>query len=230
MTPTTQLDRDLSIDEGFLKAIGHPVRFRILEELNERAASPSELADTLSMPVQRVAYHFSVLQKQDAIEFVGTRPSSGALKRVYRATARPLVDDARWAHLPQSVRNALFGSILDGLWRHVVEGAQAGGFDDPQSHASWTAIDVDREGYQEIAAILEEVVGRVLDVQARAANRLAALPEAERHTERTELAIMHYHRPRDGETEPARQRPPETQHEPEPERKRRRPRLPRLRV
>jgi DNA-binding transcriptional ArsR family regulator len=198
MTTSSEPAGGTAIDARLLKAIGHPVRFRILEQLTERPASPAEVAQVIGMPTQHVSYHFSVLAENGAIEFVGTKPSKGAVKRVYRATERPWLDDSHWMQLPPAIRAALFNDILNGMWEHVVEGARAGGFEDPKTHASWTTLDLDREGYAAVCDLLEETLERVVAVQAESAERVANMPEDERQTERTEVAILHYHRPRQG--------------------------------
>lgn len=187
------------MDARLLKAIGHPVRWRILRELTERPASPAEVAGIIGMPTQHVSYHFSVLADNGAIEFVGTKPSRGAVKRVYRATERPWLDEAQYIQLPPAIRAALFNDTLNAIWQHVVEGARAGGFEDPKTHTSWTVLDLDREGYEDVAELLIETLERVIAIQAEAAERVSGLPEEDRETERTEVAMLHYHRPREGE-------------------------------
>lgn len=199
MTPSSEPAQELAIDTRLLKAIGHPVRFRILQELTNRPASPAEVAAAIGMPTQHVSYHFSVLAENGAIEFVGTKPSRGAVKRVYRATERPWLDEAHWAELPPAVRSGIANDILNGMWEHVVEGVRAGGFDDPKTHSTWTVLDLDRQGFEAVADLLIETLERALAVQAEAAERLSKLPEDERETERSEVAILHYHRPREGE-------------------------------
>lgn len=135
-----------------VKAMGHPLRHRILVCLNERQASPSTLAKELDEPLGNVAYHVKILLENDAIELVETKPVRGAIEHIYRATARV--------------------------------------------HMSWTPLELDREGYEEVADLLAEALDRVLAIEAESSGRLAELPEAQRESERTELAVMHYHRSR----------------------------------
>jgi DNA-binding transcriptional ArsR family regulator len=179
-----------------VKAMGHPLRHRILVRLNERQASPSTLAKELDEPLGNVAYHVKILLENDAIELVETKPVRGAIEHIYRATARPFFDDEHWARLPLSLRRALFDETMQKAWEHVVEAAEGSGFDDPRVHVSWTPLDLDREGYEEVANLLAEALDRALAIHAQSSGRLAEFPEAQRESERTELAIMHYHRPR----------------------------------
>ena len=86
MPPTS---KDATIDRRLIKALGHPVRVRALEVLNERVASPSQLAKDLGEPLGNVAYHVKILEENDAIELVRTAPVRGALEHFYRAKVRP---------------------------------------------------------------------------------------------------------------------------------------------
>lgn len=203
MTPKSETAAEGAINTRLLKAIGHPIRFRILGEVTERPSSPAEVAARIGMPTQHVAYHFGVLAENGAIEFVGTKPSRGAVKRMYRAIDRPWLDEAHWAELPPAVRSGVANDILNRMWEHVVEGVRAGGFDDPKTHSTWTVLDLDRQGFEEVADLLIETLERALAVQAEAAERLSELPEDERETERSEVAMLHYHRPRAGEKDAA---------------------------
>jgi DNA-binding transcriptional ArsR family regulator len=188
-----------AIETRIAKAFAHPLRFHILQLLNEREASPSALAQQLDEPLGNVSYHVKTLLEADAIELVRTRPVRGAVEHVYRATARPYFSDEEYAKLPTSFRNEMLGSTLQELWAHVLQAARSGGLDHPETHISWTALDLDREGYEEVVKILADALERALDIQAESAGRLASLDEGERASERTELAIMHYHRPRERE-------------------------------
>ena len=117
---------DQAIETRIVKAFAHPLRFRILQLLNEREASPSALAQQLDEPLGNVSYHVKILREADAIELVRTRPVRGAIEHVYRATARPYFDDAAYAALPASFRNEMIGSTLQELWGHLLQAARAG--------------------------------------------------------------------------------------------------------
>ena len=109
-----------------IKAMGHPLRFRLLLRLNEGAASPSTLARELDEPLGNVAYHVKILLEQDAIELVDTRPVRGAIEHVYRAVSRPYFGEDHWAELPLSVRQTMLDENLQRMWEHVAEAAKAG--------------------------------------------------------------------------------------------------------
>lgn len=71
-------------DAIMMKALAHPVRARALTVLNERMASPSELAEEQDEAVGYVAYHVRVLREMELIELVKSRQVRGATEHFYR--------------------------------------------------------------------------------------------------------------------------------------------------
>jgi DNA-binding transcriptional ArsR family regulator len=200
MTPSKQkkIPVEKSVDQRLIRALGHPVRDRILRALNERVASPAELAKEWGEPVVNIAYHFRVLRDCDAVELVRQEQRRGAVEHFYRATMRPYLGAAEWESLPLSTRRALDAQNLRELWSHVTEAAGEGGFDDPATHISWTRLELDDEAYAEVAEDLSALLERVLALQGEVANRHAGLSPEEREdaeARRTELAILHFDRP-----------------------------------
>jgi DNA-binding transcriptional ArsR family regulator len=92
----TLKSKEAPVDQRLIKALGHPVRMRVLDILNDRVASPSELAKELGEPLGNVAYHVKILEEAEAIELVRTAPVRGALEHFYRATTDV---DATWLDL-----------------------------------------------------------------------------------------------------------------------------------
>ena len=178
--------------EGLLKAIAHPLRQRILAVINEgEQTSPNEVAQRLGEPLGRVSHHVRVLAKLGAIELVRTEPRRGAVEHYYKARVRPWFDDATWRTLPLSARRSLFGHPLERLMQDIPEAARGAGFDHPRAHVSYTHLDLDEDGMNEIADVLEEALERVQEIQAAARERLdGGEPDL-----RTELGIVHFERP-----------------------------------
>ena len=82
-----------------LKAISHPIRARALTVLNQRAASPSELAAEQDAAVPDVAYHVRVLRELGMIKLVSTRQVRGATQHFYRSVDQPYLDEDVWRQL-----------------------------------------------------------------------------------------------------------------------------------
>jgi DNA-binding transcriptional ArsR family regulator len=96
------------VDQQVIKALVHPVRARALAILNDRTASPNEIAKELGQGVGHVSYHINVLKKCGCIELVDTAPRRGAVEHYYRAISREdrhlawtpmLVDEQGWADI-----------------------------------------------------------------------------------------------------------------------------------
>jgi DNA-binding transcriptional ArsR family regulator len=185
------------LDPRVIKALGHPLRQSILLILNERVASPMEIARQLDEPIGNVAYHTKTLERLGMVELVKTEPARGATEHFYRAAARPLLDDQHWAQLPLSVRRELFDGTLQRIWDHTVAAAAGDGFDDDRAHVSWTKLELDDQAYDELADELAAMLDRAMEIHAEAAARLAAVPAEEREAQKTELAIMHFDRASD---------------------------------
>lgn len=185
-----------TVDVRVLKALGHPIRQRILQALNEEISSPNQIARKIDEPLSNVSYHVKILVGCDAIELVDTKPVRGALEHFYRATMRARLEDEHWRALPESSRTGLTNQTLNQIWRHVGEAAEAGGFNDPESAVVWVDLQLDDEAYAELSDEIVRLVNHATDLQAEAAVRLAELDDdgREKATHRTELDLLHYHR------------------------------------
>ncbi len=196
----TDTETDVAVDPRVLRALGHPLRQRILHVLNIRVASPSALSQELGERLANVSYHVKILLENDAIELVKTEPVRGALEHFYRATMRPHLDDEHWSKLPVSSRRELFDTTLQKAWEHMAAAAQGQGLDDPRTHVSFTSLELDDEAYDELAAELAEVLETATRLEAEShQRRVEADGGGEGHS--TVLVVAHFHRPgsaRDG--------------------------------
>jgi DNA-binding transcriptional ArsR family regulator len=187
-------DADGGLDERVVKAISHPLRHRLLVLLNERVASPSELAGELDEPIGRVSYHVRCLVDVGAIELVRTEPRRGAVEHYYRARARAWFSDQDWARLPTTTRRTIFGQNLNRIGADVVSAAEHDGFDHPEAHVSFTLLDLDEPGMSRMAELLGETLDRALEIHAESTARRVA--SGDDSATATELAIMHFERKR----------------------------------
>jgi len=70
------------------KAVAHPLRAAILERLQDREASPIELAREMKEPIGNVSYHVRALHRLGAIRLVRQRQVRGAVEHYYTASVR----------------------------------------------------------------------------------------------------------------------------------------------
>jgi DNA-binding transcriptional ArsR family regulator len=195
--PAAQRSRR-GVDTKIAKALAHPLRQRILLELERGTASPNEVSQALNEPLNLVAYHMRILREAKCVELVSRRQVRGAIEHFYRPTSRTLLDDVAFAKLPLALRRRLVGQTLEQIWNDAKSAAEANGFDDSEVHVSRTLLDLDDEGYADIVALLAETLEKALEIHAASAGRQKP-GEEEGRTHLTELGLVHFHRaPGDG--------------------------------
>jgi DNA-binding transcriptional ArsR family regulator len=181
-------------DARVIKAIGHPLRWRMLEALNEGEASPAQLARQFGEPVNLVAYHMGILAKAGGVELVRTAPRRGSTEHFYRATMRPFFADREWAKLPKETRRAVLEVETKRIVNDIRAAAAGNGLDHPTAHVSWTPLDLDREGLQEVADLLVGVLDQLHDIQARVKGRQTNSTGRKAEPLATEVAMVHFER------------------------------------
>jgi DNA-binding transcriptional ArsR family regulator len=167
------------VDQKVIKALAHPVRAQALAILNERVASPNEIAQELDQGVGHISYHINVLKECECIELVETVPRRGAVEHFYRATTRAFLGDEDWRRLPPSVRPTLSATLMQDLVDDAAASLSAGTFDARDDrHFSWTPMIVDEQGWAEVVEVYRSALGRVLEIQAASADRLTRKEES----------------------------------------------------
>jgi DNA-binding transcriptional ArsR family regulator len=145
-TPTKRAE----LDPRIVKALSHPLRHRLLSRLNEGVASPKELAHETGEPLGTVSYHVRVLLELDCIELVETEQRRGAVEHFYRALMRPF--SVTRIGIGSPCRHAARSSI--STIADVREAAEVDGFSHPEAHISWTPLDLDAQGLQDMSELL----------------------------------------------------------------------------
>jgi DNA-binding transcriptional ArsR family regulator len=160
------------VDQRLVRAIGHPLRLRLLTIFNERVASPSDLATELGEPIGNVSYHTRILARLGCVELVKTKQVRGAVEHYYRAVVRPVFSDSDWAELPLSIRKSLAGAVLTEIADDMSASASAGGFDRDEVHLSRTTLTLDQQGWQDLNEAMQELYEQAVEIQAQSASRL----------------------------------------------------------
>lgn len=161
------------VNMNLVKALAHELRVEILAILNERMASPNELAKELDEGLSQVSYHVKVLKDYECIELVKTEPRRGAVEHYYRATSRAFLTDRDWHHLPDTVREGMSADLFQMVIDDVVASLEDGTFDAREDrHMSWTPMFVDERGWSEITDILGKALKDVMKVQAQCVKRI----------------------------------------------------------
>jgi DNA-binding transcriptional ArsR family regulator len=162
------------VNQALVRSLAHELRAEILAILNERVASPNELAKELNEGLSQVSYHVKVLKDYEVIRLVKTEPRRGAVEHYYRATSRAFLTDRDWHELPETVRLGMSADLFQMIVDDVVASLESETFDvRPDRHLSWTPMIVDEKGWLEINGILDGALKEVIRAQEASAKRLA---------------------------------------------------------
>jgi DNA-binding transcriptional ArsR family regulator len=160
-------------DPSLAKALAHPLRTRILAALEDRTASPSELAGELDAPLGVVSYHVRRLVTLGFLKLVKREPRRGAVEHYYTATSRPRITNAAWGQLPAIVKHASIKAAVDQIGAYVAASAAEGGFDATDAHITRSPVTVDSQGWHALARELDNLHDRIAKIEAASRKRLA---------------------------------------------------------
>jgi len=167
------------VDPRIAKALSHPMRARILVILNERVASPNEIAEMIDERLPNVSYHVRALLDLGCIELVDTAQRRGAIEHYYRAVVRPFFSDSDWKRIPRSGRQAISDTLLHVIWDDVSDSIEAGAFDSRSDrYLSHSPMRVDEQGWSEIARVMARALGEVEKIESQSARRLKKSKES----------------------------------------------------
>lgn len=182
------------VDPRIAKALSHPMRARILMILNERVASPNEIADEIEERLPNVSYHVRALLDLGTIELVDTAQRRGAVEHYYRAVVRPFFSDRDWKRLPRSGRQAISDSILQILWEDLSEAIKAGTFEARDDrHLTHARMVLDEEGWAEMTELFARTLAETEKIEARSKSRLKKAGEETKIP--ATFALLHFESP-----------------------------------
>jgi predicted ArsR family transcriptional regulator len=161
------------VDDGMLYVFAHPLRVRMLAELNEEDGSPSDLAKRLRVETYHTDYHMKKLLKYDCVEVVKRVKVRGTEKTIYRAKTKVEFPAELWGRLPPSVQKLVVAAVFMTSSSDAQVALLSDVFEKrPESHASWTNLRLDEQGWQELVADVDAVLTRAVQNQDRAKKRL----------------------------------------------------------
>lgn len=161
------------IDQNLVKALGHPVRVRILESLQGRVASPRQLSKDLSESLGVVSYHANTLVACGCIEQVRTAPKRGVIEHFFTASPRSFIGHQDWRRAPRSVRGGVTGAAVQSFLDQATAAVEAGTIDDrDDTTLNWMPMRVDETGWREIAEVMDGALKLLMAVHAKSRARL----------------------------------------------------------
>jgi DNA-binding transcriptional ArsR family regulator len=153
-------------DQTLIKALSHPVRANALTILNQRVASPKEIAGELNEEIGKVSYHVKELRNLGCVELVDTAQRRGATEHYYRGVAQAYLSDSFWATLSTAVRNGISVTGLRVLIEAARTAVEAGTFDARvDRHLSCVTLSLDGQGWTEANGLLDETLTRLAEIE-----------------------------------------------------------------
>ena len=173
-------------DPKLAKAYAHPLRIEILALLDNRVASPKEIAHELGTPLSNTSYHVRQLVSLGFLELVGRTARRGAIEHHYTARVRPTITDEGWAKVPAIVKRAIAGGQLQRTISRVVAATEDGGFDRDDVHNSLTMGRLDMAGWTE----LSRAMAGWLEHAERIVEESAARLREDEHADAIETTVV----------------------------------------
>lgn len=171
----TKTVAEMTMAEKRLEAMRHPLRASVLRILDERAASPAEMARDLGEDeVSGVSYHTKRLVELDCAELAYERKVRGAVEHIYRGTERHLLDLEQWQELADSqpeIADHLAAEFMQLIIDDFVVGVREEIGRDENFHITRTPMLLDLQGLEEAVEEYEQFRLRMLDLQDRALAR-----------------------------------------------------------
>jgi DNA-binding transcriptional ArsR family regulator len=185
MRPITSIQ-----DPRYVKAMSHPLRVRILALLDERRASPVELAEVLEASLGTVSYHVRTLHQLGLIELVDETRVRGAVEHHYRARARPKVTNEAWEEAPPIAKQAAVGSSLQMIDEYARASAAAGGFDHSDAALIRMSMKLDEKGWRQLAKACNKLFEQAQRIESESAERLKGKAQANHEAMDAGLVLM----------------------------------------
>jgi hypothetical protein len=96
------------------------------------------------------------------------------VEHYYTATVRPRITDEAWGSTPAVVKRSTLSAALDQVGSTVTAAAAAGGFDAEESRLTRAVLNIDEQGWLEVARELEKTAERIREIETESRDRLAA--------------------------------------------------------
>jgi DNA-binding transcriptional ArsR family regulator len=105
-----------------LRALAHPLRFRILELFAQEPRTTKKVAELLGQPPTRLYHHVAALERAGLIMLRETRQNRGAVEKWYEAVARQVGSTPRIDATPagKRARRAVAMTVMEQSRRDVM--------------------------------------------------------------------------------------------------------------
>jgi DNA-binding transcriptional ArsR family regulator len=163
--------RKRSIEEQVAFALGHRTRVLILLVLNEGEYSPSEIAEIIDEPLNKVYNHLHELVEGGSIEVAYTRQRRSMTQHFYRATQVVHFTKENVEDMTEYETQVTAGIVLQSLVAETLASWRAKKMnDDPDVCLVWDRFKLDEAGWKAVAKEQDQQWARLTNLaQAEAA-------------------------------------------------------------
>ena len=144
----------------------------MLYALQEREASPKELAAYFGVPLANVAYHIQVLRKLGLIRLAKKTRRRGAVEHHYVVDHVADLHAEAWGQTAPLIKERAVAEWLEDVGAYVTQAAATGGFNRANAVLTRSRLVFDEEGWDLVAAKLLEVFQWADEVAEASAERL----------------------------------------------------------
>lgn len=160
------------------KVCANPLDLLIVDELNRRELSPKVLhglIDDLTLPGSD--RRLKKLTRQGWAAEVRRESGGrrrGATEHFYRAVGPALIDNERWAEIPDAIKLTITARTFEQLRTKVKDAVDAGTFDArADRHLTWSLLRLDQVGWEKVVGLVDAFFETLLDEEKAAKKRLA---------------------------------------------------------
>jgi DNA-binding transcriptional ArsR family regulator len=169
----------------------YPVRMYIAALLFDRPMTANELAAATEMSVSTVRRHLRAMRNAHAVEITETHKRRGTAEQVYGPTGPFLLDQDEYSRLTPKQRRQIGGYILKAslteATRSLVSNPSKRSLERDDVCFARTPIQVDEEGWAELAKIHSDALQRVIELRERVEDRIG---ESDAETFRATSVIL----------------------------------------
>lgn len=163
---------------GRLRTLG-AVRFALLTSLALEPRTAIELADELSLPLEKVRYQLRRLNADGAIQVHGEHQRRGMVEKIYIADPRRNAElETQLVAEATDARRIFQRALLTTLFRELLEAIQAGAFHERLDYTlAFVPLALDPRGHDEVEEIVVERMERMFAIREECLRRLERTDE-----------------------------------------------------
>lgn len=164
------------------KAFADELCLKIIEEANKREISAPLFHAEFGGDIDVIRRRFKGMEKCGWLKQVGQETGGrrrSAVELFYRAAGPAIFKEENWAELPPSIRPVptiwtTFAQLAETVKEAIVAGTFEARLD---NHFSWSLLRLDQEGWEKVAAAVDELLALIFMEWEAAEGRMAASGE-----------------------------------------------------